>query len=120
MLSEIETANNRIHMDRLINRRDRIMARIRTIDDQLNQLAQNPLIYDENGEPQHGNLLTYLSSFHRAEVDQLDHALNRLASGQYGLCLACRGQMEAIWLESFPEAEFCSTCYRIRERMAAG
>ena len=118
MLPDIETINNRIHMDRLVNRRDRIMTRIRTIDDQLRQLEQNALLYDQKGEQQQRNLLIYLSNFHHTEVDQVDSALNRMAAGKYGVCLACSSQIEADWLESFPEAEFCSTCYRIRERTA--
>jgi DnaK suppressor protein len=120
MLPESETVNNRIHMDRLVNRRDRIMARIRAIEDQLRQLERNVPVQNEQGEQQRRNLLTYLSSFHHTEVDQVNSALNRLATGKYGLCLACNGQVEADWLESFPEAEFCSTCYRIRERLSAG
>jgi DnaK suppressor protein len=119
MLTESETLNQRIHMDRLVNRRDRIMALIRTLDSQLKQLERDAL-YSGEGEHQHRNLLTYLSSFHHTEIDQVDGALNRLATGKYGFCLACNGQVEVAWLESFPEAEFCSTCYRMRERMAAG
>ena len=120
MLTEIETVNNRVHMDRLVNRRDRIMARIRTIDDQIRQLERNALVSDESSEQQRRNLLIYLSTFHHTEIDQLDSALKRMAMGKYGLCLACSGPIEADWLESFPEAQFCSTCYRIKERMGAG
>ncbi len=120
MLTEIETDSHRIHMDRLVNRRDRVMTRIRTVDDQLRQLEQNALVRDDKENHERRNLLTYLSSFHRTEVDQLDNALKRLAMGKYGVCLACSRQVEADWLESFPEAEFCSTCYRTQERMAAG
>ena len=120
MLREIETVNRRIHMDRLVNRRDRIMTRIRAIDDQVKQLARDSLEYDENSEQQRRNLLIYLSTFHHTEIDQLDSALKRLAMGKYGVCLSCNGQIESEWLESFPEAEFCSTCYRIKERMGAG
>lgn len=120
MLTECATVSPRIHMDRLVNRRDRIMARIRTIDFQLRQLEQNSLLYGKNGEHQRRNLLVFLSDFHRTEVDQVDSALKRLATGKYGLCLACNGQVEADWLESFPEAEFCSTCYRVRKRMTEG
>jgi len=120
MLTEIETVSHRIHMDRLVNRRDRVMTRLRTVDDQLRQLEKNALLRDDNGSRDRRNLLTYLSSFHRTEVDQLVGALKRLAMGKYGVCLACSGGVEADWLESFPEAEFCSTCYRTQERMAAG
>lgn len=120
MLAEKETGINRIHMDRLVNRRDRIMGRIGQIDAQLRQLERDALMYNEAAEQQRRNLLTYLSSFHRTEIDQVDSALNRMASGKYGLCLGCNGSIEADWLESFPEAEFCSTCYRVKERMGAG
>jgi RNA polymerase-binding transcription factor DksA len=120
MLTETETVNNRIHMDRLVNRRDRIMARIGEIDVQLRELDRYALSHNEIVEQQRRHLLSYLSSFHHREIDQVDSALNRLATGKYGLCLGCNGRIEADWLVSFPEAEFCSTCYRIRERMRAG
>ena len=120
MLTDIETVKHRIHMDRLVNRRDRVMARIRIVDDQLRQLEQNAFLRDDKGRCERRNLLTYLASFHRTEVDQLDSALKRLAMGKYGVCLACSGEVEADWLESFPAGEFCSTCYRVQDRMAAG
>jgi RNA polymerase-binding transcription factor DksA len=101
-------------MDRLVSRRDRIMARIANIDAQLRQLKPDAV------EQQRRQLLTYLSSFHHSEIDQVDSALKRMATGKYGVCLACHGCIEADWLESFPEADFCSTCYRVKERMGAG
>jgi DnaK suppressor protein len=120
MLNDIEIVHNRVHMDRLVNRRDRIMARIRAIEAQLSELERGTLLGQANIDPQRRHLLTYLSTFHHTEIDQLDSALKRMAMGKYGLCLACNGPVEADWLESFPEAEFCSTCYRIKERMGAG
>ena len=120
MLTDVEIVHNRVHMDRLVNRRDRIMARIRAIEGQLGELERGTLFGAPNNDPQRRHLLTYLSTFHHTEIDQLDSALKRMAMGTYGLCLACSGQLEADWLESFPEAEFCSTCYRIKERMGAG
>lgn len=120
MLTENQTARDRNRMDRLVNRRDRLMARIRTIEAELRQLQQNPALDENKGERERSNLLSYLSGFHRTEIDQIDSALHRLAMGEYGLCLACKGPIEVDWLDSFPEAEFCSICYRIRERMTAG
>lgn len=120
MLTKHETTNDRNRLDRLVNRRDRIMARIRTLEEQLRRLQQNPLFDDSKDEKQRTNLLSYLCGFHRTEIDQIDSALRRLAMGEYGLCLACKRAVEVDWLDSFPEAEFCSICYRIRERMTAG
>jgi RNA polymerase-binding transcription factor DksA len=107
-------------MDRLVNRRDRIMTRIRSVEAQLHELERARLTSQSSSDPQRRHLLTYLSTFHHTEVDQLDAALKRMATGKYGTCLACQKPVEAEWLESFPEAEFCSTCYRIKERMSAG
>ncbi|MBI2531824.1 MAG: hypothetical protein HYW03_06335 [Deltaproteobacteria bacterium] len=120
MLTEIETVHNRIHMDRLVKRRDRITARLTELDAQLRQLELDALTYDERAAQSRRSLLTYLANFHRTEINQVDSALSRMATGRYGLCLACNGRIEPDWLESFPEAEFCSPCYRIRERMGSG
>jgi hypothetical protein len=60
MLTEIETVSHRIHMDRLVNRRDRVMTRLRTVDDQLRQLGQDALLRDDKGSQERRNLLTYL------------------------------------------------------------
>ena len=120
MLTEIESVTNRMHMDRQVRRRDRVMARIREIDAQLTELERNALLRDEIVDPQRRHLLTYLSTFHHTEIDQMDGALNRLATSKYGLCLGCNNRIEADWLESFPEADFCSACHRIRANMKAG
>ncbi len=119
MSTDVEIVHDRVQMDRLVNRRDRIMARIRAIEAQLSALERGTVLSPPKIDPQRRNLLTYLSTFHHTEIDQLDSALKRMAMGKYGLCLACNGPVEADWLESFPEAEFCSTCYRIKERMGA-
>jgi RNA polymerase-binding transcription factor DksA len=82
MLIETEIVHNRVQMDRLVNRRDRIMARIRAIEAQLTELVR------ATNDPQRRHLLTYLSTFHHTEIDQLDAALKRMAMGNYGVCLA--------------------------------
>jgi RNA polymerase-binding transcription factor DksA len=120
MLTEIEIVHNRIHMDRLVKRRDRITARLTELNAQLRQLEKDALTYDEKAAQSRRNSLTYLANFHHTEIDQVDSALSRMATGRYGVCLACNGRVEPDWLDSFPEAEFCSTCYGIRERMGAG
>jgi len=120
MLTEIEIVHNRIHMDRLVKRRDRISARLTELNAQLRQLEMDALTYEEKAAQSRRNLLAYLANFHRTEIDQVDSALSRMTAGRYGVCLACNGRVEPDWLDSFPEAEFCSTCYRIRERGGAG
>jgi len=120
MLTDSDTGTNRINMDRLIRRRDRIVARLTQLDAQQKQLEDNAQWREETAQQQRSTLLNYLTNFHLREIDRVDSALSRMAAGNYGLCLACNAHIEANWLESFPEAEFCSTCHTMRERMGAG
>ena len=40
----------------------------------------------------------------------IDHALQRIAQGQYGLCQNCGGEIAAERLEVMPETTLCLTC----------
>jgi len=117
MFMEMDNLRSRTYMDRLVSRRDRILARLDKLEAQRKQLDHIGQWQDAAGQQLRRNLLHYLTNFHLREVDQLNSALHRMATGEYGMCLACNGQIEADWLESFPEAEFCSTCHTVRERM---
>jgi len=117
MLLEKEADINRVYMDRLVNRRDRIRARIDKIQSELEQLERHALLHKEGFEQQRRFLLSYLVNFHQREIEQVDGALQRMASSRYAVCLGCNSAIEPDWLDSFPEAEFCSTCYRVKERM---
>ncbi len=120
MFTGTETVNDRIFMDRLVRRRDRIVARLGQLDAQEKQVEETARGRDETAQQQRKTLLKYLINFHLREIDRVDSALSRMAAGNYGLCLACNRHIEAEWLESFPEAEFCSTCHTIQERIGAG
>lgn len=53
---------------------------------------------------------------HRAELVELDRALDRLARGTYGLCVECGGAIDPERLAVLPEAARCITCQRHEER----
>ena len=116
----LESADERVFSDRLVKRRHRILARVSQLHADARQLVANRLMVDEETFRRRDNLLGYLSRFHLREIDRIDEALKRIINGQHGICFGCRKPIEAEWLESFPEAELCSTCYVIKERMGAG
>lgn len=120
MLQTLDSASERVYSDRLIKRRDRIVDRVAQLDAERRQFDADRLLFDEETYQRRNNLLGYLVSFHLREIDQLDEALKRIANGKYGICFGCQKQIEREWLESFPEAEFCSACHVIKERMGAG
>ena len=41
--------------------------------------------------------------------------LDSLNNNTYGFCLACHRPIEALRLDSFPEAAFCSACQETRD-----
>ena len=49
---------------------------------------------------------------------QVEHALERIASGTYGRCESCGEPISAERLEAFPAATLCVTCKRAGERRA--
>ena len=59
--------------------------------------------------------LTLLAAI-RARRDQVEAALERFASGTYGLCSECGEAIASARLEAFPQATECVDCKRTRER----
>jgi DnaK suppressor protein len=60
-------------------------------------------------------LLTDLSL--KAELFELDRALERLAHGSYGLCIECGGAIDPERLAVLPQAARCIGCQRQEERI---
>lgn len=48
----------------------------------------------------------------REAIEEASEALDRLAAGTYGTCLACRQEIPFERLEAIPHARFCVTCPR--------
>ena len=51
-----------------------------------------------------------ISAALKAEVNEIDMALNRIAMGTYGVCAKCGEKISEEVLEVAPESEFCSNC----------
>lgn len=49
-------------------------------------------------------------------VEQIDEAIERLLSGEYGICLDCSGKISEERLTAKPYALFCIECKSIREK----
>ncbi|WP_348672840.1 TraR/DksA C4-type zinc finger protein [uncultured Abyssibacter sp.] len=43
-------------------------------------------------------------------IGRIDHALERLRSGDYGICEACGGLIEPARLKTLPEVSLCAAC----------
>lgn len=54
----------------------------------------------------------------RARLDEIEHALTRLASGHYGICEDCGGEIPRARLLAQPAAIRCAACQATAEARA--
>lgn len=65
---------------------------------------------EQASERQNDDVLLGIESAARAEIAQIDGALDRLRRGAYGLCVRCGQEIESARLEAIPYAGRCQTC----------
>lgn len=74
---------------------------------------------DDWGQAEAERELEYtLSERETAELGEIDAALQRIASGQYGLCMDCGTTIAAQRLQANPRALRCITCQQQLEKAA--
>jgi len=61
-------------------------------------------------------LLHLISDAKRAEIMNIDEALERIRQGRYGRCLECGEPIDIQRLELRPYTRFCVSCKEERER----
>ncbi|WP_313349717.1 TraR/DksA C4-type zinc finger protein [Paracoccus sp. (in: a-proteobacteria)] len=54
--------------------------------------------------------LQALGSVQQAEAGRIEAALQRIESGEYGLCTECGGSIQPDRLDLLPETLFCADC----------
>lgn len=52
------------------------------------------------------------------EVQEIEDALIKIASGDFGSCEICHQQIELLRLETIPQARFCGSCEESEEKMS--
>ena len=101
--------------NRLTNRREQLLATLRHLDDEQNQVERNTDWVDEAAYDSRIALLDGLRYDYRAELTRIDRALERIEKHEYGICTACHEAIDAKRLEAVPEAEHCFACESFRE-----
>lgn len=96
-----------------------LQQRQRELDDRLqriradHQRAAGPLSSDfgeQAVEVENDQVLERLEATTAADLAQVDHALQRLGQGLYGVCEHCGGAISAQRLQAVPQATNCSAC----------
>jgi DnaK suppressor protein len=61
-------------------------------------------------------LLARLDDREKAEIEEIDQALTRIANGNYGRCEVCDQPIPLARLEALPAAAACLPCTQAREK----
>ncbi|MFN7669646.1 MAG: TraR/DksA family transcriptional regulator [Planctomycetota bacterium] len=96
--------------DRLIGRKDRVSRHLDRRDEPLAASPDQRSIDLENRD-----VLEELDATARFELQQVEHALARIETGEYGRCEGCRRPIQTARLEMVPFATRCAHCERTAE-----
>ena len=105
---------------RLRQRREQIKLTLGHLETEKRQAESNTEWLDDAAYRRRISLLNRVTSWYRTEMTQIENALNRVRSNQYGLCAACRRPIDARQLEKAPESEYCFACEKVRHGFTAG
>ena len=110
---------NRIQRALLARRRE-LFETVARVEDDLRWLDTNvePEVAEEGQEENIARLLARLDDRGTAEIEDIDAALARIATGDYGRCESCAEPIPAARLEALPTAVTCVECAAARERGA--
>jgi RNA polymerase-binding transcription factor DksA len=106
--------------ERLLKRRDELRQRASEASADLRHEA-DPLSADfaeQVTQREHDDVLGAISSSAQAELQQVEGALRRLASGRYTTCAACGEDIEPERLAAVPYTDRCRTCAEVGRRAA--
>lgn len=105
-------------IDRLTKRRDQLVTTLRHLNNEQIEVAQNIDWIDQAAYESRVALVDGLSHWYRAEMKQINRALERIKKHEYGTCAACHDPIYANRLEAIPEAEYCGTGEKFRAGFA--
>lgn len=98
--------------ERLLKRRDELRQRASEASADLRHEA-DPLSADfaeQVTQRENDDVLGAISHSARAELEQVEAALRRLAQGRYTTCSVCGGEIEAERLGAVPYTDKCRAC----------
>jgi DnaK suppressor protein len=96
----------------LMRRRDELAERTRRVDSDLHR-EHEPLVADfadQAIQRENEDVLREIGATSRAQLRQVNQALERLQSGQYLNCSHCGGDIGEARLRAIPETTLCAAC----------
>lgn len=106
----------------LTDRRKQIVRKLADTQQTLKLLSESrpPELSEEAQEEAFANSLQALSNQERRELLDIEQALRRIESGEYGLCENCGREIGITRLRAVPTVRLCIACKEEAEKAAGG
>ncbi len=103
------SAENDAYRKKLLAKRADVLATLGVKFDTLARMR--PAAEEDQAQLTHDEFVSlHLNSLDYTELRMVDEALDRLQSGDYGVCLACDAPIPAKRLRALPWARYCVPC----------
>lgn len=96
----------------LLQEREQIVGEVKQIYESSKEMGQDGTqdIGDEASNIYNKQILLSLNENERIRLQEVDEALDRIASGAYGICEECGGPISLKRIEVRPVAKYCVPC----------
>jgi len=104
--------------DMLLSRKEQITKNISGVEDEMNQM-QGLELNDEadHASVSNNNLVeTAIGSQQKKELEEIESALAKIKSSEYGICEMCEEEIGVQRLKVKPHAKYCIDCREIAEK----
>ncbi len=98
--------------ERLLKMRREVMKEVQESSAAAREMGQGdvPDIGDMSSNTYHRDVLLNLSETHRQKIRDIDAALDRLDTGEYGICMRCEEEISPKRMEVRPFSRYCIDC----------
>ncbi|SPE41089.1 Transcriptional regulator, TraR/DksA family (modular protein) [Candidatus Sulfopaludibacter sp. SbA3] len=102
-------STNDIHRQRLLQKRQEVLCGLGVKFDTLARMGR--VAEDDQAQISHDEFVSlHLNSLDYGQLRLIEEALDRLTSGDYGICLCCEEPIAAKRLAALPWARYCVSC----------
>jgi DnaK suppressor protein len=110
MMKKPAPANSyRAHKESLLKKRETVLSGLGTKFDTLARMGR--VAEEDQAQMSHDEFVSlHLNSLDYVQLRLVEEALDRMESGDYGVCLSCDAPIPVKRLQALPWARYCVTC----------
>jgi DnaK suppressor protein len=100
----------------LLKKRDELLMSAKRQPEVLSMSLQTPDAVEFAVKTAEQDVNARTANLRNQMLREIDHALERVAKGDYGVCESCGGEISPARLKAIPWARYCLVCQELRSR----